>query len=243
MSFRDCTRLWLSVSICFHFRPFLRTIWCKSRVTALKFRFILWKSSDNFFYSSFTVVKNLNYAGTRPECIFVIHSKCRYQCITLYLEEQTQSFCFELPEMSRKNKNCHDLEQPFITCCIFRLSWASSQVWSQFSVNLLLLSFILKQNAIWNNLQGSKSGAGIRDMSPWIPVIPLNSGLNLASYVSTLVIIWKASPSYFGRKESCSWSFQSGRMGIKSENMNLSEALWPLGFLCVRYMCPFDQCL
>ena len=80
-----------------------------------------------------------------------------------------------------------------------------------------------KTKAVWNNLQGSKSGAGIRGMSPWIPVIPLNSGLNLASYMSTLVTIWKISPSCFGRKESCSLSFHGGTMERKKWKY---ESVW-----------------
>jgi len=107
----DClTSSRFSVSFCFHFIPFLRTISYKSWVTALKFNFILRKSSENFFYSSSTVVRILSYVGARPECIFVIHPRCRYWCIMLYLEEQTQFLYFKLAEITRKNKNNHDLE-------------------------------------------------------------------------------------------------------------------------------------
>lgn len=110
---QDCDCLTSSrfcVSFCFHFRPFLRTIWHKSWVTALKFRFILRKSSESFFYSRFTVGKCLSYVGARPECIFVTHPRCRYWCQALYLEEQTHFLYFEMPEITRKNKNYHDLE-------------------------------------------------------------------------------------------------------------------------------------
>lgn len=88
-------------------------------------------------------------------------------------------------------------------------------------VSLSLTSFYwvhLKQNkAVWNNLQGSQREASIRDVSPWIPVIPLNLGLNLASNVSTLLIIWKTFPSYLWRKESCFFSLHVGRMGRGGE--------------------------
>lgn len=76
----------------------------------------------------------------------------------------------------------------------------------------------LKQNkAVHHNLQGSQSVAGITDMSPRIPVISLNLGLNLDSNVSTLLIIWKTFPSYFWRKESCSFSLHVGRIGRGGE--------------------------
>jgi len=77
--------------------------------------------------------------------------------------------------------------------------------------------------AVWDNLQRTERGAGVRDMSPWIPVIPLNSGLNLASYMSMLLIIWEASPSYFGRKESCSLSFCGATVERKKSK---HESVW-----------------
>lgn len=79
------------------------------------------------------------------------------------------------------------------------------------------------QKAIWNNLPGFRSQAGMGDMSLWIPVIPLNSGLNLASYTSTLAIIWKTSPSYLGRKKSFSLSFHSGTMERRTWKY---ESIW-----------------